>query len=300
MALSHSARIELIEQAANALANRSYSQISMALAVFGIDASDPYDSWGGGFDDEEDYVRKHLVQLDDERLLEFRDHATSRGSHRPTQWEPDTLRMFCSHLVGEKDFVSDLVVSLERYGISGFVAHQMINPSDEWREAIEAHLSDCDLGLAFVHEGFFTSEWTSQEIGWILGGGRPVISLRFDADTPPQGFLSARQAIDARGRGLSELTDRLVGAIRSSPRLAPTFRSALLTRLERARSYYDTMAAAAELADHFLPVTAEEADRVRRAMRENTQVGRCVAGRKDLMRILEGAPSPEEADEPPF
>jgi hypothetical protein len=48
--------------------------------------------------------------------------------------------------------------------------------------------------LAFITDDFEGSVWTMQEVGYALGKGIPVVSLKLESKDPP-GFISDRQAL---------------------------------------------------------------------------------------------------------
>ena len=139
-------------------------------------------------------------------------------------------------ILHEKDYVTSFKDRLERRGFSAFVAHEDITPSAAWREWIEAHLSTCDLAIAFIHPGFPDSQWTEQEIGWVLGVGRPIMSLLFDPDTELRGFMAFRQAIKVGQRSVSELADMVTDSAAQSATLGPSCDVARCSGWSRART----------------------------------------------------------------
>lgn len=108
-------------------------------------------------------------------------------------WREDRIRVFLSHIGAEKAFVSDVRDALVARGLDGFVAHEDIEPTDDWQNAIEAALKECDALVAFLHPGFHESNWTDQEVGFVLARGVPVVPVRLGND--PYGFIGRYQAI---------------------------------------------------------------------------------------------------------
>jgi nucleoside 2-deoxyribosyltransferase len=92
-----------------------------------------------------------------------------------------------SHLAGR------VKQELERRGFSAFLAHDDIEPSTTWREEILKHLKSCMALVAIVTKRFADSSYANQEVGIVIGKGKPVISLNFSEDLP--GFLESLQAI---------------------------------------------------------------------------------------------------------
>jgi len=84
-------------------------------------------------------------------------------------------------------------------------------------EKIEQALVSMDLLLALVTDGFRDSNWTSQEIGFALGRGVPVISIRNGMD--PFGFFGKKQAINGNGKRASEIAGDVTEIISKIPNL---------------------------------------------------------------------------------
>ncbi len=54
-----------------------------------------------------------------------------------------------------------------------------------------------------MHDGFKESNWTDQEVGFAMGRGLPVFSIRFDQD--PYGFIGRFQAFNGNGKTVENL-----------------------------------------------------------------------------------------------
>jgi TIR domain len=109
-------------------------------------------------------------------------------------WQPDMVRLFISHRDTDKKIAHDLAGQLKRRGVSCFVAHDTIEPDEDWQKEIERALQTMDAMLAMITDSFFDSAWTNQEIGFALARGVPVISIKLGA-RDPVGFIRNRQAI---------------------------------------------------------------------------------------------------------
>ena len=126
----------------------------------------------------------------------------------PRNWEDTTkLRCFISHLSQDRHKATRLKECLDIYGISGFVAHEDINPTLEWQIEIEHALYAMDAFIAVHTKGFSGSFWTQQEVGFAVGRGVKIISLRMGED--PTGFISKRQALSRRSRPAEEIAKEI-------------------------------------------------------------------------------------------
>ena len=97
----------------------------------------------------------------------------------PRNWQGGTqFRLFISHISKDKDKAMRLKACLSDYAISGFVAHEDIHPTLEWQDEIERALQAMDAFVAMHTRGFSASFWTQQEIGFAVGRGVKIISLK--------------------------------------------------------------------------------------------------------------------------
>lgn len=110
-----------------------------------------------------------------------------------TIWEPGAIRLFISHRDIHKKKAFQLAESLMTGGISSFVAHDTIEATKEWRQEIMNGLESMDIMLVFLTNDFVDSPYTNQEVGFALGRGIPIISLKLENKDPP-GFISHVQA----------------------------------------------------------------------------------------------------------
>ena len=129
-------------------------------------------------------------------------------------WKPSTApRIFLSHLSYRKTEAGQLADALRALGFASFVAHDAITPTREWREEIQKALRSCDLLVAMVTEGYHDSEWTDQEVGWVLGRDLAIVPISLDGALP-KGFLESYQAIKRKpNEAMMDLAARVLEAI---------------------------------------------------------------------------------------
>ena len=108
-------------------------------------------------------------------------------------WGDEGFRLFLSHKTEVKQQTAKLKEDLKFFGISCFVAHEDIHPTQEWLNEIENALSSMDALVALMTENFHDSLWTDQEVGFAFGRGVPIISVRLGKD--PYGFIGKFQAL---------------------------------------------------------------------------------------------------------
>lgn len=192
MFLSPSERTTYKTEIANRLSPRSWVEIDLVLEEFGIDTEE---TWSG---DAFSYLVSMLRGVDDLKLRQLAHHLNIETGpdsifELPSFWKEGQLRVFISHLSAHKVFASDLQSALADLGICGFVAHEDIEPDEEWQTEIERALRTCDALIALLHAGFNESTWTDQEVGYALGRGVPVFSVRLDM--APYGLFGKKAGI---------------------------------------------------------------------------------------------------------
>ncbi|SCY78276.1 toll/interleukin-1 receptor domain-containing protein [Microvirga guangxiensis] len=148
---------------------------------------------------ENEFFRAVQLELNDEHDPEYQRAIplSQRPQINPDNlsiWKPGLVRLFISHRDEYKRVATDLADALEIYGIGSFVAHDTIEPTREWRREIMNGLETMEVMLVFLTDNFSESIWTNQEVGFALGKGVPIISLKLEKKDPP-GFISHEQAL---------------------------------------------------------------------------------------------------------
>ena len=147
-------RIRLIKEARASFSLRPTSEMELILQEFGVPTYNRDGEWESP--DDETYCTSQLQQADDSVLVavhEFLQGEDAAPSTRPTLdgdslWGPQPARAFLSHVYGHRDFVGTVKLSLASFGISGFVAHDDISPSHDWRNSIKQYSQVCRLQYA--------------------------------------------------------------------------------------------------------------------------------------------------------
>lgn len=213
MKLTKSQRVKVIQDTAKHLEGEDWTTIDLTLKQFGFPISD---QWSG---DTKSYIVKMVEDAKDDDLVELGQHlgmqldgqdVAAVAERDMPYWQDGQLRVFISHLTGERVEAANVQTALRRYGLSGFVAHNDINPTAEWQIEIETALATCDLLVALIHPEFVQSKWCDQEVGYALGRGIPVFTVRCGAD--PHGFVSRFQAFNGNGKTPGQIAKELFEA----------------------------------------------------------------------------------------
>lgn len=158
--------------------------------------------------DYESYTRLILDNCSDADIVEVADQLQVDISRQSAStvpsvvveskyWLIDHFRVFISHVHTVRQSAGNLRASLQAYSISAFVAHDDIEPSDEWREEILASLRSMDALLAILTPDFNTSKWTDQEVGVAIATDPLIIPI--NRGQIPYGFMEKFQALPSSG-----------------------------------------------------------------------------------------------------
>jgi TIR domain len=231
MALTPSHRITVIREIAQRLKKDDWSLIDLTLRQFGLPVTE---TWHG---EKSDYVIEMIQGGQAADLIELARHLgfqlqKTSTSPDPSFWKDGMLRLFISHLAKHRSFAAQLQGSLIDFGICGFVAHSDIEPTEEWQTAIETALVTCDALVTLLHPEFHRSNWTDQEIGFAMGRGLPVFSVRLGQD--PYGFIGRFQAFDGKNNTADVLAAELFVAYRKNKQTQGKMADSLVAYSRRA------------------------------------------------------------------
>jgi len=158
--------------------------------------------------------------------------------------------------------------ALDDFGVTGFLAHEDLQISEEWRDAIIEKLGIAKIFVALLSADFKASEWCPQEIGFAVA--RPevlIIPLSLDG-TVPFGFISKLQS--KRVRAAEDIPALLRDVLlKKRPRIAIP---ACIKQVEDAGSYRGAEAVVSPLVPYFASFTKDEVMGFLAATLGNSQV----------------------------
>lgn len=267
MSLTSSQRVTLIKEIVKRLSVESYAVIDMTLSEFKLPITD---SWSDG---TASYILQMVRGENDAKLLGLAKHlgySIEAPSYlEPAFWQEGKLKVFLSHLSKQKTWTTELQDALLHYGISAFVAHKDIKPTLEWQGQIETALATCDALVALLHDGFHASNWTDQEIGFAMGRGVPVFSVRFGQD--PYGFIGKTQAFQGHGKAAADISAELFDAYRVNKQTQGKMSEVLLRMFVKSTTFAQakTLIGYLEKCETW---GVDFADRIKDAAEQNSQI----------------------------
>jgi len=183
-------------------------------------------------------------------------------------WDADHFRLFLCHVAAEKKSAAKVRKALVPYGITGFVAHDSIEPTTEWQNVIEYALSTCDALAALLTPRFQQSKWTDQEVGMCLGLNKLVIPVRLGID--PYGFIAKYQGLNGR-KPHEKIAFDLFKVLAKNDKAKDRMATALVAQLEDSQSFATAKSNLRNL-KHITYLDKALISRLRTAVQENSQV----------------------------
>ncbi len=163
------------------------------------------------------------------------------------QWKSGLFRLFLSHNSTDKDFVSEVKMQLQKYGIDGFVAHEDIEPVKEWIREILIALKTCYALAAFLSSDFHRSNWTDQEVGYCLSEEILIIPIKMGAN--PYGFFGQYQALSVTDKSAEVVAQRIYKILVGHELTKSKMAEALMSKLKLSDSWEEARASASLLDD---------------------------------------------------
>lgn len=204
-------------------------------------------------------------------------------------WGKDGFRLFISHVSKHKKRVGELKDALAAYGVRGFVAHEDIQPTQDWQSEIETALNTMHGMVAIVTPEFKDSEWTDQEIGYALGRGIKLIAVK--AGCLPHGLLARQQAMTGDIDKIPLMAKGIVTILVKDNATQSRMRDAMAEALVSSSCWADSKLIADQL-ETIGSITASNAESIRLALKENSQVSKAYGLPGRLQALLK--PYPEK------
>jgi len=193
-------------------------------------------------------------------------------------------KVFLSHLATHKVTTQELSKELEFFGMSGFVAHEDIEPTQEWQTRIEEELLAMDGLVALLVEGFSESNWCDQEVGAAVGRQVPFIAIKQGID--PYGFVGKYQALQGTGFSSKELAKRICELFLAEPNTGPKITASLVQQLIVSRSW-ERSRQLIRLIEKSKYLTADDKVAMQRAAINNKEVREAFDGEQMISHTID-------------
>lgn len=268
MTLNPSEKIKIIAEASRRLSAEGWPLIDLTLNKFGLPT---IANWSG---DKDSYIMEMASEASDDILEALAHHigfeiSTPKQRLVPPFWKDGCIRIFLSHISSYRLFAVELQEAMENYGLTAFVAHNDIEPTTEWQNEIKTALSTSEVLIALLHNGFKESNWTDQEVGFAMGRGLPVLSVRFSQD--PYGFIGRFQAFDGNNKAANDLAKEIFDVLRQHKQTQRRMSEVLVSRFESSFSF-DNAKNNIKLLEELETWSPNYSDRIKKAVESNNQI----------------------------
>lgn len=240
-------KLALLRTIANALAERTLADVNLLLHEAGLNEL----AWSQWHDDQymvTDADRasavleliRDLPRTDVDELAVAVRQLFEVSIEVQEDVEPPPLFLFASHLASQRALVGEVGEHLADWGVELFVAHDSIEPDQEWHAEIERALRTCHAGVVFLFPGFIESRWCDQEVGWLLGREIPTYALKFQGEDP-YGPLGKKQAFAVKNGTTAALVgDEIMDWLATKPALASGLNASMVAALQASGSFNRT------------------------------------------------------------
>jgi hypothetical protein len=147
------------------------------------------------------------------------------------------MKIFLSYSHLDKNLAGKIKKCLRQYGVKVFLAHDDIEPSEEWADRILEELNNCDIFMPILTKQFNESKWTDQETGCALILKKLIIPLKVDVD--PHGFISRYQARTLKKNDVASSLTGVMRVISGKPRVGALLRDAAIMKFASSESFED-------------------------------------------------------------
>jgi hypothetical protein len=155
--------------------------------------------------------------------------------------KPQPLRVFLSYSHNDRRFAGALKRKLEAFRFSVFVAHDDVNPSDDFVACILEELRHSDIVMPLLTKSFHRSHWTDQECGFALNLDKLILPVSKGVN--PYGFLRNRHAyIVKKGKSLDAVLAELLSSLTHQKKVANKFRDSLILAVRTSSGFPKSIA----------------------------------------------------------
>jgi len=153
--------------------------------------------------------------------------------------------IFISYSYHDRFIAGDIKTELESIGFVVFMAHEDIEPSEEWQNEIIRQLTICDVFIPLFSKNFRESKWTDQETGIAFGSKKEVIPISLDK-TMPYGFIGKYQTLRCKD-DITETCSHLFKTLFKKP-IAEILKKYLINSLGSSENYITSISIGKKLA----------------------------------------------------
>lgn len=184
-------------------------------------------------------------------------------------WSAGYFRLFISHSSTDKMYATEFKKYLEKFEVSGFVAHDDIEPTLPWLEEIKRALHTMHAFVALLTPEFKESKYTDQEVGFALA--REVLIIHVRSGLDPYGFIAETQSLSFPIDQPEKLSSEIIDVLLKSESTKHIMREALFLALEKSYGHTNACKVMKKI-ESAGSIKPEEIKRIRTIAQNNTWV----------------------------
>lgn len=190
------------------------------------------------------------------------------------------MKAFISYATDNKKLAHGIKENLEIYGVTTFLAHDDIKPTEEWQDRILEELHSSQIFIPVLTDEFPMSAWTDQEVGIALSTGALIIPIKVTIN--PYGFIARYQALKLKKEDVSKACYNILHIIAAKPLLAQEIRD-LIIGVFGDSSSFSNAEENAEVVASLSNYTSAQFKRIANHILENSQIYNSF-GARDILR----------------
>jgi hypothetical protein len=196
----------------------------------------------------------------------------------------EIIKVFLSYSTNDKELAGKIKSCLESYGLEVFLAHEDINPCEEWQIRILKELSKCDIFIPIVTKSFKTSEWTDQECGIALAKNKFIIPLSIDGNIP-YGFLHKFQALKFDINKIDSSCIEIINVVKNNTIYEKSLLNSIIKQFANSNSFEDAKRKSEILLEFKL--SKEQVNKILEYSIENNQIYQSFGAKSNLKKLIQ-------------
>lgn len=197
-----------------------------------------------------------------------------------------SIAAFLSHSSKDRKKAGALKRGLEPYGVDVFVAHDDLQPTEEWQRVIVRRLRGCDVFFCLMSDNFRTSLWTDQETGMAVALRKHIVALKTSRD--PYGFIAKYQALRVRKR-MSDTCWWVAKALSAQQQFSTTIKSSVIEQFLDSATFEESSAHASRLKD-LQPYSRDQMNVILEGSAKNQNIYGGRIARRIVRQLADDAP----------
>jgi hypothetical protein len=182
--------------------------------------------------------------------------------------------------------------ALGSYGISLFLAHEDLQPSQEWQDEICRQLNHCEAFFLLLTDSFKDSDWTDQETGIAVALNKIIVPLKVTLN--PYGFVAryqaqSLQAADVGGAldlsNIDEVCWNVVRTLSLRSDIGDRIKDSVIEKFAQSAAFREAAHYSSRLQD-LEPFHSEQVQEIVRVSCRNGQIYGCFAARDYIRELI--------------